>query len=267
MQGSSMSRGMVGGACRRPSRRSLLLAFGAICAALLMAALALPAGSHSEGGTQAPGRSPRPPLHSRTAAVAPQQVAEPQDGGAFAYARWTLPTADAGLMMPAVGPDGHVWVGEMTANRLAVLQPDGRVGFSNMGGGMIDVLDPRDGRVQSVAVPAARATTGVAVASDGTVWSAVQDGALGRPRSGEQRPEPFPLASGSAYGVALDADGTIWVATSGAAVDGFDPTSGRLARVRTGDGAWWLTAARDGSIWVAEGSAAGNALGRISPPS
>lgn len=116
-----------------------------------------------------------------------------------------------------------------------------------------------------IAVPDARATTGIAVAADGSVWFGVQDGALGRLQPGEQAPTLTRLPSGDAYGVAIDPHGTVWVATTRSVVYGYDPGEWSFRPVRTGAGACWLAVARDGTVWVAEGSADGNALGRITP--
>jgi virginiamycin B lyase len=207
------------------------------------------------------------------------------------YRQLPTPTPNSGPSGIALDGRGRVWFSELSAHAIGVydpvpgrfaeypigddhvypywlsVAPDGRVWFSNMGGGTIGVLDPADGRVQTIAVPGARGTTGIAVAGDGTVWFAVQEGALGSLRPGETVPTTVSLPSGSAYGVAIDTRGTVWIASSRSAVYSFDPGSGRLEAAGTGAGAWWLTAAHDGSIWVAEGSADGNALARIAPRS
>ncbi|MHB8577877.1 MAG: copper resistance CopC/CopD family protein, partial [Dehalococcoidia bacterium] len=74
------------------------------------------------------------------------------------YASWQIPTPESGLMMPAVGPYGRVWVSEMSANKLAA-------------------LDPATNVVREFSYPGDRSvgTMGIAVDGQNRVWLA-QDG-------------------------------------------------------------------------------------------
>lgn len=153
---------------------------------------------------------------------------------------WALP-AGAGPMMPAIAPDGSVWIAEMNVNNLAR-------------------LDPRHNVVREFHFPGDyRETMGVAVAKDGRVWLAQERAmALGMfdPGTGRYREFAIPGGISAPVGIALGSDGAIWFTEmSGDKIGRFDPSTATFAQypVPTPDAApYWLAVGPDGRVWFTE---------------
>lgn len=161
---------------------------------------------------------------------------------ALANARvWQVPTPAAGLMMPAIAPDGSVWIAEMDVNKLARLDPGGNV-------------------VQEFRFPGAnREPMGVAVAPDGRVWLAQEHAmALGmfEPARGHYREFPIPGGVSAPVGIAVSSDGDVWFTeASGNRIGKFDPRTARFTQypVPTADAMpYWLALDATGTVWFTE---------------
>lgn len=154
---------------------------------------------------------------------------------------WPVGGGDAGLMMPAVAPDGLVWVGEMSANKLAALSPAGRV-------------------VRQVALPGGyKEVMGLAVDQAGHVWIAEEHAqSLGMfdAATGRYHQYRIPGADPAPVGVAVDRSGSVWFTEmNGDRVGRFDPGTGRFAQYRIptpGAMPYWLAIAPDGGVWFTE---------------
>jgi copper transport protein len=211
---------------------------------------------------------------------------DPADG---TYREFAAPTAGAAPSGIALDDRGRVWFTELGAGKIGVydpaadrfteypisaprfvpywlaVAPDGRVWFTSLTSAAVGVIEPASGRLEVLDVPSGGGTTGIAVAPDGGVWVSSLSGKLVRLDPGRGTATTVSLPRGLAYGIAVAPNGVVWVGTTEDAVFAFDPQSQTLREVRTGAGAWWVTAGRDGSVWVAEGAVEGNALGRIGP--
>jgi len=168
----------------------------------------------------------------------PQEVTPSRAGDATI---WKIPTPNAGLMMPAIAPDGSVWIGEMNTNKLARLLPD-------------------EGVVQEFTFPGPLAgTMGIAIDNAGIVWLA-QDfvSAIGRfdPVSGEYRQFELPTENSAPSGIAVAQDGSIWFTELGGNQIGrLDPASGDIVEYQLPTpkaSPYWLAIAPDGRIWFSE---------------
>ena len=154
---------------------------------------------------------------------------------------WRIPTPGAGLMTPAVAPDGAVWVPEMNANKLAR-------------------LDPKQNVVQEFRFPGGyRETMGIAVDSSGRVWLAQEHAmALGMfdPAAGRYREFRIPGAVSAPVGIAVDSHGFVWFTEmSGDRIGRFDPRTLRFTsyRIPTPDATpYWLAVDPGGRIWFTE---------------
>ena len=155
-------------------------------------------------------------------------------------------------MMPAVGPDGSVWVGEMDANALARLGPDRDV-------------------VQQFPLPGGyKEVMGIAVDDDDHVWVAEEHAqALGMfdPATGRYRQYRVPGDDPAPVAVAVDASGQVWFTMmNGNAIGRFDPGTGRFTEypVPTADALpYWLAVGPPGQVWFTEFGA--GKLGELNP--
>lgn len=154
---------------------------------------------------------------------------------------WPVGGPGAGLMMPAVAPDGSVWVGEMDANTLARLSPDRNV-------------------VQQFTLPGGyKEVMGVAVDDDDHVWMAEEHAqALGMfdPATGRYRQYPIPGHDPAPVGVAVDASGRVWFTMmNGNGIGRLDPGTARVTEypIPTARALpYWLAAGPDGRVWFSE---------------
>lgn len=154
---------------------------------------------------------------------------------------WRIPTPGAGLMTPAIAPDGSVWVAEMDSNKLAR-------------------LDPQRNEVQEFRFPGAyRETMGIAVAPDGRVWIAQEHAmALGvfDPGAGHYREFPIPGGVSAPVGITIGPGGKVWFTEmSGDKIGVFDPSTLTFADYpipTRGATPYWLALAPDGRLWFTE---------------
>jgi virginiamycin B lyase len=104
-----------------------------------------------------------------------------------------LPTPSAAPTDVTVDKQGHVWVVEFGANKIARFA---------------------DGKFTEYPLPKNKAApSGIAVASDGSVWFGVLRGAaLGRIRDGQMTFMQLPRENARPYSVAADASGNVWYA-------------------------------------------------------
>ncbi len=158
---------------------------------------------------------------------------------------WPVPTPDAGLMVPAVGPDGRIWISEMTSNKLAVLDPATNT-----------YTEYRP------SLPTA-GTMGIVVDRSGLVWLAQgATGSIGRfdPRSGDYRVFATPTINSSPSGIALDKQGRIWFTELGRQRIGvFDPASATFQEYPLPNAhstPYWLDVGPDGRVWFTDLSVA-----------
>ncbi len=207
---------------------------------------------------------------------------------------YTIPTPRSGLMIPAVAPDGHVWVGEMDGNRIAELDPgtgvvrelvlaqpirsvmglavgpDGRVWWAEEATDQVGMLDPATGTVREFPLPTVHAgPVGIAVAPSGAVY--VTEQAAGRiavldPTSGAVREYPIPSPNSIPYWIALAPDGRAWFTEmDGRAVGVLDPGTGAIREYRgaaTQGEPVGIAVARTGIVWF---STLDGVLGRLDP--
>jgi virginiamycin B lyase len=158
---------------------------------------------------------------------------------AAGYRRWSVPGSHRLLMIPAVGPNGNVWIGEMDAETLTV-QAAG-------GGAPILLTIPSE--------PNAR-TMGVTVDAAGAIWMA-NDGShtIARYDPETRRYTTYePPTSGSApFGIAVDTGNRVWFTELATQRIGMlDPATERFTEFPLPDGAknpYWLAIAPDGRIW------------------
>ncbi len=218
-----------------------------------------------------------------------------QPSAAAGLTSWAIPTPHAGLMTPAVGPDGAVWIGEMDTNKLARLDPaantvqeyrfsggyqgtmgvavdsGNRVWLAQQSAGTLGLFDPASGAYTAfpTATPHA-APSGIAIAPDGAVWLTemnVDRLAHFDPATRSFREYPLPEAGVVPYWLTVAPDGRVWFTElSGLRVGVLDPASGAVREwpVPNGEHPSGIAAAPNGTVWFAttEGS-----LVRVDPAS
>lgn len=208
---------------------------------------------------------------------------------------WAIPTPHAGLMTPAVGPDGDVWIGEMDTNRLARLDPAGntvqeytfsggyqgtmgvavdngnRVWLAQQSAGALGLFDPASGAYTAFPPPTPHsAPSGIALAPDGAIWlTEMNVDRLARfdPATRTFREYPLPQSGVVPYWLAVAPDGRVWFTElSGLRVGVLDPAGGAVREwpVPNGEHPTGIAAAPNGTVWFAttEGS-----LVRVDPAS
>lgn len=183
-------------------------------------------GDGTRGTESAPG-----PAWGTTTRVTPRTVG--------AYTTWQVPSRDGFLMIPAVGPDGRAWVGEMGINKLAALNPAAN--------SYTEFTFP----IERLAV-----TMGAAVDEDNRVWLA-QDGthslALFDPATGAYQDIPVPTPNSSPFGITIDGQGRVWFTELGGHRLGmYDPATRAFTEYPLPEGyqhPYWLDLAPDGRVW------------------
>ncbi|MGH3208305.1 MAG: virginiamycin B lyase family protein, partial [Trebonia sp.] len=194
---------------------------------------------------------------------------------------WPVGHQGAGLMMPAVGPDGSVWVGEMDTNTLAQLTPDSGVvrqvplpgGYKEIMGIAVDdddhvwiaeehaqelgMFDPATGRYRQYRVPGdAPAPVGVAVDASGQVWFTMMNGnAIGRfdPATARFTEYPIPTAHALPYWLSVDPTGRVWFTEFGTGKLGeLNPVTGKISEYALPDGSSpaGIAVGSSGSVWA-----------------
>ncbi len=222
-------------------------------------------------------------------------ITREQPSSAAGLTSWAIPTPHAGLMTPAVGPDGAVWIGEMDTNKLARLDPAGntvqeytfsggyqgtmgvavdagnRVWLAQQSAGTLGLFDPASGAYTAFPTPTPHAApSGIALAPDGAVWlTEMNVDRLARfdPATRSFREYPLPEAGAVPYWLAVAPDGRVWFTElSGLRAGMLDPAGGAVREwpVPNGEHPSGIAAAPNGTIWFAttEGS-----LVRIDPAS
>ena len=208
---------------------------------------------------------------------------------------YTFAQSNVGVMQPVVDAQGNVWIGEMNANSLALLNartgavtswplPDGHYGimatildsqgdiwFSEQFADYIGRFDPRRQAFQTFPLGtwdgAALGPSDLQFDAHGMLWFTASDGrALGRlnPRTGAIHVWPLPA---SPSGLVVAPNGLVWFGyLTGGAFGSLDPTTGQitvypLAQKQSQVYAMTIDAA--GQIWFTEASP--GRLGRFDP--
>lgn len=213
-----------------------------------------------------------------------------------------LPQQNPGLMTPAVDQQGRIWVGEMSENKLAMLDPrtgkthawtppagrfnimqavidaEGGVWFSEEAANYIGHFDPATQmfRTYPLAMVNGQSAGPEAMALDrqGRIWfTEVTGGALGRldPTTGAITTYALPRATGEAptypYALAIAPTGMAWYGgLSGGMVGKVDPTTGQVTTYDTHDPKaqiYSMAIGPDGAVWFTE--LLTNKIGRIDP--
>src|SRR6266568_4115001 len=170
-----------------------------------------------------------------------------------------FPPSNVGLMQPAIDAQGNVWVGEMSANRLARLASHT---------GVVTTWEPPDGKYGIM-------TT--AVDTRGKVWF-VEQGAnyIGRfdPATQTFRPFPLGIVNGHPLGpqdLQFDARGQLWfTALIGGRIGRLDPATGAVQtwpvpspNPATPATPFSLTVTPDEQVWF--GDITGGVVGHLNP--
>lgn len=221
--------GVVIGAARcvpAPRWRATSLAFGGVSAVAALTGMTV----LSIGAARA----------ASTAVASPWGVAS-RVASTSGHGARTWPVGGQGLMMPAVAPDGSVWIGDMGANTLIRLSPDRAV-------------------VQRFTLPGGyKEVMGIAVDDDGHVWIAEEHAqALGMfdPATGRYRQYPIPGDDPAPVGVAIDASGQVWFTMmNGNGIGRLDPGTARFAEYPLPTAhalPYWLAIGPHGHVWFTE---------------
>jgi len=190
------------------------------------------------------------------------QTARPQSGAVVrpAQARsYSMPQPNAGLMQPAVDAEGNVWVGEMTTNLLARLDPHT---------GIVTTWEPPNGQ---------SGIMDTAIDGQGKVWFVEQNANyLGRFDPVTQTFATFPLGRVNGHSVGpqdlqFDTSGKLWFTElECGGIGRLDPATGTLQSwpvpppaPGTPSYPFALAVTRDGQIWF--GDLAGGAVGHLDP--
>ena len=146
--------------------------------------------------------------------------------------------------------------------------PGGPVYFSAQSGGRLGILDPKSGRVESIALGRGAAPHGVIQGADGAVW--LTDGgrnAIVRVDPRTKEVKSWPLPADSSYAnlntAAFDGRGTLWFTGQAGIYGRLDPKSGamKVFQAPRGSGPYGIQSTPDGTPWFA--SLAGSYVARI----
>lgn len=228
----------------------------------------------------------------------PWGVASPAEPTVTSAGReYRVPTAAAGLMNPAIDPEGDLWVSEMNTNKILELDPRaatvrelslptpidllmglaidpirGRIWFAEEQPGVIGRLDPSSGVIRTYRLPSRIAGPyGVSVAGDGTVWLTEQAAdaiASVDPATGAVTQYRIPTPNATPYWLAVAPDGRVWFTElQGGAVGVLDPRTGTIREYRdtaTSGQPSGIAIAPDGRVWFARLT---GGIGSIDPSS
>lgn len=148
--------------------------------------------------------------------------------------------------------------------------PGGPVYFSAQSGGKLGILDPRSGKVETVALGPGSAPHGVLEGVDGALW--LTDGgqnAIVRVEPRTRAVKAFPLPRDSGYAnlntAAFDGAGILWFTGQSGIYGRLDPRSGelRVFDAPKGRGPYGMQATPQGTVYFA--SLAGSYVARINP--
>ncbi len=211
-----------------------------------------------------------------------------------------MPTSRAGVMQPAVDAQGNIWVGEMTTNQLARINPrtgavtewtppdgkynimataidhQGNVWFTEQVANYIGRFDPttQTFKVYSLdtAIAPRMAPQDLAFDANGDLWFTLLGGRVGRldPASGAIQSWQAPLPQGATraypFSLAITSDGVWFGYLTGGAVGRLDPATGKITLIPLAHqqaGIYAMTADASGHIWFTEMQPA--FLGSIDP--
>lgn len=200
-----------------------------------------------------------------------------------------MPNPTAGLMQPAVDAQGNIWVGEMTANKLARIDPRtgqvtewtppngqhnimetaidryGMIWFTEQLANYIGRFDPttQTFKVYSldVAIGPRMAPQDLAFDTSGRLWFTLLGGRIGRldPATGAMQSWVAPVPAGTSraypFSLAVTPDGVWFGYLSGGAVGRLDPATGAttLMPLKHPQAAIYaMTAGVAGHIWFTE---------------
>jgi virginiamycin B lyase len=243
--------------------------------------------------------SPRPAAPKATSTATPAPASTPAarstvvPATAPASARpaqarvYPTPVSDAGLMQPAVDAQGNIWVGEMSQNKLARLDPRtgkitewappngkynimataidaaGNVWFTEQVGNYIGRFDPRTETFKTYPLGQVdgrgMAPQDLQFDRAGNLWfTELGSGRIGRldPASGNIREWPIPAPQSGVrsypYSLAVTPAGEVWLGyLTGGAVSRLDPASGKVAIYHLAENTAIFSMAPDaqGNIW------------------
>ena len=151
--------------------------------------------------------------------------------------------------------------------------PDGRLWVSELHGGRVLAVDPRDGTSRAYAMPFVHAgPRRLDVARDGTVWIplyASHEIVALDPATGAMRRHPLPDRDALPYVVRVDdARDAVWIGTAASdAVYRLDRTTDSIARIPLPSRGALVrhldVDARTGDLWVAYGASPGSLAARV----
>jgi virginiamycin B lyase len=150
--------------------------------------------------------------------------------------------------------------------------PGGPVYFSAQSAGRLGILDPKTGKVESVALGSGSAPHGVLMGGDGAVWLA--DGgqnAMVRVDPKTRSVKAWPLPKDSGYTnlntAAFDGKGLLWFTGQSGIYGRLDAASGevKVFDAPKGRGPYGMQSTPQGTVYFA--SLAGSYVGRINPDS
>jgi len=148
--------------------------------------------------------------------------------------------------------------------------PGGPVYFSAQSAGRLGILDPKTGKVETVALGSGSAPHGVLMGVDGRVW--LTDGGQNAivqvdPKTRAVKAWPLPKDSGytNLNTAAFDGKGLLWFTGQSGIYGRLDPASGDLKvfDAPKGRGPYGMQATPQGTVYFA--SLAGSYVGRINP--
>src|SRR5439155_6990495 len=146
--------------------------------------------------------------------------------------------------------------------------PDGGVWFSAQRSGHLGWFDPRNGRVELIALGRGSSPHGVVQGPDGAAWiTDAGQQAIVRVSWPQREPRVHPLPEGTRNAnlntAAFDGDGVLWFTGQSGIIGRLDLTTGRLKvfDAPRGPGPYGITATPRGDVYYA--SLAGSYVGRI----
>jgi len=213
---------------------------------------------------------------------------------------YPMPDTDAGLMQPAVDQQGNIWVGEMTLNKLARLDPStgkltewtppngnynimatavdagGNIWFTEQASNYIGRFDPKTETFKIYPLSKINGhlpgPQDLQFDSAGNLWfTELSGGGIGRlnPTTGDIHvwsiPAPRSGVQSYPYSLAVTSGGEIWFGyLSGGAVGRFDPANGKVTVYKLSNASaavFSMSPDSSGHVWFTEMQPA--VLGRV----